>query len=139
MGIRTTGNARGPLMSEMAAADVIDLRDGEKILLAVLGVLGQRAGRVVDLSDVDRDLERDLGLRPCQRYEVAGVLADLMALPGGDDDTVNSCVIETLALSRTPRSLALNVGAVHRGALETLGLLAGRWLRVVPATGRCTA
>ena len=114
-------------MSDRATADVIDLRDGEGLLLTVLEVIGQRADARVELDDLDRELESDLGLRPCHRFEIAGELAELMSLPGADDDAVNSCVIQTLALSRTPRALAINVGALF---LEGLNV---RSLRPVPA------
>lgn len=105
-------------MSEMVAYDVADLRDGEALLATVLELVQRHSDRPLLIADVDRDLELDLGLRSRQRFELAGELAELAQLPGAEDDTVNSCVIETLALGRTPRALALNVAAVRIDSLS---------------------
>lgn len=101
-------------MGEMVAADVVDLRDpsdSEPFVAPVLEVIRRRTGEILGLDDLDRDL----GLPARRRFELAGDLAEALDLPGVDDDAVNSCVIETLAMSRTPRALAINVAAVHVG------------------------
>lgn len=106
-------------MSETAPAHVIDLRDGESFLGAVLDVVQRHVGRPVGIDDADRDFEIELGVHPRQKLEIAGALAEHLDLPGEHDDALNSCVIETLALSRTPRDLAVNAGAVHPGGVDS--------------------
>ena len=69
-------------------------------------------------GDMDADLSADLRIDGRHRFEIAGELAQLVGLPGADDDDVNASIIESLAACGTIRELVQELLVQRREVIE---------------------
>ncbi|MER7786647.1 SDR family oxidoreductase [Streptomyces sp. NPDC097640] len=82
---------------------------GDSVLAVVLDVIGERTGYPADMIEPDLDLEADLSVDSIKRAEIAGQLAQRLALPATDD-----AGLERLAKARTAAGIAELIAAARQ-------------------------